>query len=355
MHKLWHQLSIAFHLCYALHSSIEFTTNSGRLLVSRVELCKRRTGKKFFLAIVNMWIEFRKSLPSKRWTEFDVRTFSRPKSVETYRKVVLWLGCSRCWVAACVSVACVRHHLAITNVWLSSRHPVWSFELLTCSLQNTIKLCHPRCQHRFLTQPVDFWQRSHSLFDVIAEHLAEVVLRTGATRDHLLNTIRFEENVMVRLNSVLKCFVGHNLRFSLHKSLKAIRYRVEILLGDFLLSLSHVVRLFTVERIRDASRYEHVKLNSSFALFLFDLMSFGKLCWVFGLLTCKWRRRRGWTLKLLASKWADTLRGVILWCGREVTTGNSINYEILTNLRRKNFLIKCKLLREENNECNHSC
>lgn len=190
-------------------------------------------------------------------------------------------------MAACVSAAYVRRHLTITALEWSSR--LREIVELTRSLQNAIELSHPGGQHRLLTQTIDFRQRSYSLFDVIAKYLTEVVLRAGAAGNHLLNAIRLEEHVVVRLHGVLKRLVGHYLRFSLHESLKAIRYRVEILLSDFLLSLRHVVRLFTVEWIRDASRHEHIELDSSLAFFLLDLMSLGKFGGVFGLFACERR------------------------------------------------------------------
>lgn len=110
------------------------------------------------------------------------------------------------------------------------------------------------------------------------------MLRTSAARHHLLHAVRLEEHVVVRLNGVLKRFVGHNLRLALHERLKAIRYRVEVLFSDFLLPFCHVVRLFAIERIRHTPRDKHVQLNAPFALFFLDFVSLGELGRILGLL-----------------------------------------------------------------------
>jgi hypothetical protein len=107
------------------------------------------------------------------------------------------------------------------------------------------------------------------------------MLSACTTKHHFLNTIRFKENVVIRLNRILKRLVRHNLRFALHKRLKSIDYRVEILFRYFRLSLCHVVWLFAVKRIRDAARYENVELNALFAFLLLEFVAFGKLCGIF--------------------------------------------------------------------------
>jgi hypothetical protein len=166
---------------------------------------------------------------------------------------------------------------------------VLKWKKLTRSFQNAIKLCHPRRQNRLLAQPINLRQRSHPLLNVIAKYLTKVMLRASSTCHHLLNAIRLEEHIVVGLNSILKRFVSHYLRLALHKSLKAIRYRVEILFRYFLLTFCHIVWLFAVEWIRYAARNENVELNAPLAFLFLDFVPLSEFGGIFRLFACKRR------------------------------------------------------------------
>jgi hypothetical protein len=127
------------------------------------------------------------------------------------------------------------------------------------------------------------------------------MLSTSTAQNHLLHPIRLQEHIVIRLNCILKRLIGHNLGFALHESLKAIDDRVEILFGDFVLPFCHVVRLFAVERIGNASGDEDVKLNALFAFLLLQLLAFRNLGGVLGLLGLLGRRWGSWALHLIAS------------------------------------------------------
>lgn len=106
---------------------------------------------------------------------------------------------------------------------------------------------------------------------------------------HFLNAIGLEENIMVGLHCILKCLVGHNLRLALHERLEAIHDCVEVLLADFWLSLCHVIGLFAIEGVGNASGDEDVELNALFAFLLLDFLTLGEFDGVFLLASEGWR------------------------------------------------------------------
>lgn len=135
------------------------------------------------------------------------------------------------------------------------------------------------------------------------------MLGACTTKHHFLYTIRFKKNIMIWLNRILKRLISHNLCFTLHERLKSIDYRVEILFCYFRLSFCHVIRLLAIKWIRDAARYEHVKLNALFAFLLFEFVALGELCGIF-LFTCEWRWGWDWTCEGITSDiWS-------VWCLR---------------------------------------
>lgn len=70
------------------------------------------------------------------------------------------------------------------------------------------------------------------LFDVVFEDLSEVLMTASARLDHVVDTIRLEEHVMIALDRILKRFVGKNLRLSLEESLQGEHRHVHMLLRE---------------------------------------------------------------------------------------------------------------------------
>lgn len=55
--------------------------------------------------------------------------------------------------------------------------------IVSAPLQNTIEFGHPRRQHRFLAESVNLGQRSHTFFNIVAEHLKAKCLKNHSRID----------------------------------------------------------------------------------------------------------------------------------------------------------------------------
>jgi hypothetical protein len=162
------------------------------------------------------------------------------------------------------------------------------------TFKNGVEFNHPGRQDRLFGETVDVGQRTNPTLDTQSENISKVLRREAASGDGVEDSVGAQEKFRVTLNGVVKSLVGQNGRLSfqeaLHPShttfdamtretkkiekssiintlcvkskremgpcvfyLEALLERLELLLGDFQLSLGHVGRLFGVERVGDAT------------------------------------------------------------------------------------------------------
>lgn len=190
------------------------------------------------------------------------------------------------------------------------------------TFKNGVEFNHPGRQNRLFGETVDIGQRTNPTLDTQSENISKVLRREAASGDGVEDSVGAQEKFRVTLNGVVKSLVGQDGRLSfqeaLHSShttfdamtpetkrlrnhklltntwcvkskrewdlvffiyLEALLERLELLLGDFELSLGHVGRLFGVERVGDATWHKDVQLETALPLLLLALLSIPGLEW----------------------------------------------------------------------------